>query len=118
MKVNYQGTLEDDVLVDRGLSWNIRYILDDGDYEKLTRGISEGQKIKNIVFNIEGEKKFEFSEDIFDYILENTPKEMAVQTDYDKNLHKQIYRTWECNVSDYIYCLVVGEFLSILIHPI
>lgn len=90
MKVNYQGTLEDDVLVDRGLSWNKRYILDDGDYEKLTRGISEGQKIKNIVFNIEGEKKFEFSEDVFDYILENTPKEMAVQTDYDKNLHRLV----------------------------
>lgn len=67
LELEFAGTVEYQPLVRNGVT---RYILNDKDYEEISRQLSENRKIKQIIFNVEAPSEaYEFSKQLYQIIV-------------------------------------------------
>ena len=78
LPVAYEGKACDDTLYGK-------YILDDGDYQMITQGLTPEWKTKLVVFNsAETEQTYAFSEELMQENLNHSTQEVAVSSYYDR----------------------------------
>lgn len=95
--LEYSGTVESVCLLRNGVK---RIVLNDEDYATITEGISDKNKVTQIVFSLSGTKedKYEFSVALYKMLLENTPEDYAVTATYDayqENKNKMLGKEYD-----------------------
>jgi putative ABC transport system permease protein len=82
LNLSYGGTIESVSLLRNGVK---RFILNDEDFNEITKGITDDYQITQILFSLEGKDKnqYKFSEALYETLLNRTPDEYAVSSSYD-----------------------------------
>lgn len=84
LDLKYSGITENQALYGVG-TWNKRYVLNDADYEKITRQLLNEYQVMQILFNVKDRKEsLQFSKAIYNEIIKRASKEMAVCALYDE----------------------------------